>query len=41
MMDTISIGFDDNGELVDMSTDAPETMDVVVLSPGRKVPFRW
>jgi hypothetical protein len=38
MMDTIYIGFDDNGELVETNADGyTEGMDTVVLSPGRKV----
>jgi hypothetical protein len=41
MSDSIYIGFDDNGDLVDMTPTEPESMDTVVISQGRKVPFRW
>ena len=37
IMDTIHIGFDDNGELVDVTPTEPESMDTVYITPGRKV----
>ena len=37
-MDTLYIGFDDEGELVETNADGyTEGMDTVVITPGRKV----